>query len=357
MFDRIIGCQAGARPVLPSERHVTVFSSCMRVLFFLLLAVVATASAARAQSRIAVDVGHASVLVTADEEISAASAQHGTVVVQSTATTPKTYALIYFPPKGATQFVDTVAYKLGDKTVSVEVDGRTGAQQLADAKLYETSFKALFALFVLAVLVENGLALVFNWKPFLNYFDSRVVKPVIGLIFAYLFVSLFNLDIVSELMSSYSGQPISLSWPGQLLSAMIIAGGSAGVNRLMRSLGFRAMQSVPDDPKPQNDTEAWIAVRLERVNATGTVTVVFGKDKHESVIGTIVGTSKKGSFLRLFLRDKGRYPQSGGYSVGVGGPYRMWLVGQDQSGNLVESKKWGPFSLAARAIVDVTLEL
>ena len=39
--------------------------------------------------------------------------------------------------------------------------------------VYEQSARALFFLFVLAVILESGLAILFNWKPFVEYMVPR----------------------------------------------------------------------------------------------------------------------------------------------------------------------------------------
>jgi hypothetical protein len=234
------------------------------------------------------------------------------------------------------------------------------APTLQDPALYTTSFKALFVLMILAVVVESGLALIFRWKPFLAYFDSRSVNPLVAFAFSLIFVYLFKLDIVTTLINIYSAPnpPQPINWAGMILTAMIIAGGSAGVNRLFQSLGLRpASQVEQQQPKPA-PTEAWIAVTLVRDKAAGPVSVLIGQAGVPLVAGTISGTSRKGargSWWRLFLRDRGRFPQSGGHSVVPGGAYEVRLDAEDKEGKPVQSKTWGPNAVAAGAIIDIEL--
>src|ERR1019366_1972671 len=172
--------------------------------------------------------------------------------------------LLYMPPDGRSDLEDSVEYTVEGQAVKVPIAVKAAAPMLTDSELYNKSFKALFALFILAVLVENGLALVFRWRPFLDYFDWHTVNALVAFLFSLLFVWLFELDIATTLVNTYAGTTHSVNWPGMVLTAAIIAGGSAGVNRIFQALGFRAVSSQqPPAPKPP-PTEAWIAVTLVR---------------------------------------------------------------------------------------------
>lgn len=101
---------------------------------------------------------------------------------------------------------------------------------------------------------------------------------------------LFNLDISSQLISVYTDSSYTFDswkgWPGSLLTAMIIAGGSAGVNRLFQSLGFRPPSSQEQPKKPELKTsEVWIAVTLLRDKSKGSVVVLI----NDQAVGTISG--------------------------------------------------------------------
>jgi hypothetical protein len=231
--------------------------------------------------------------------------------------------------------------------------------RLIDENLYTRALNAVFLLFILAVLVESGLALVFRWKPFLSYFDSRSVNALIAFAVSFFLVSSFKLDIVTALVTGSTPED-RLYMPGAVLTAMIIAGGSAGVNRVFRSLGFRPTE-IEDgsDEKPQRN-HAWIAVTLVRREAKGPVSVLIGQTQDSlAVAGTISGVSQGNRLWRYFLRDKGRFPQSGGYSIEVKSEpskkYIVQLKGTNGTGHPVLSKEWGPFALAPGAIIDIEL--
>jgi hypothetical protein len=81
--------------------------------------------------------------------------------------------------------------------------------------------------------------------------STRAVYALVAFAFSLLFVWLFELDIVTSLINTYSGSKHPVNWPGVLLTTLIIAGGSAGVNRIFQALGFRSLSShQPPLPTP-----------------------------------------------------------------------------------------------------------
>jgi len=59
---------------------------------------------------------------------------------------------------------------------------------LTSGDLFTPSFKALFVLFILAVVLESGLAVIFNWKQFFTTFDTKATKPLVAILVACLLV-------------------------------------------------------------------------------------------------------------------------------------------------------------------------
>jgi hypothetical protein len=104
------------------------------------------------------------------------------------------------------------------------------------------------------------------------------------------------------LIGVYTGaKPLDLKdwmgWPGSILTAMIIAGGSAGVNRIFQSFGFRPTSAQEAPPPPHlADDQAWVSVTLLRDHAVGSADVLI----KDAVAGTISGISSKRRFLRYF---------------------------------------------------------
>jgi hypothetical protein len=317
-----------------------------------------SAASAQAEEKIVVRAGESAVIARTPKPIMNERANLGSVTKAEQDTRPeRTYILLYVPPVGATHIEDTVQYTVDGQTVTVPISVRSPSPTLADSDLYNTSFKALFVLFILAVLVENGLALIFRWKPFLDYFDSRTVNALFAFGFSLFFVYLFDLDVVTTLVNTYSGTNHPVNWPGLVLTALIIAGGSAGINRIFQALGFRPFgsqdQPVPTPPR----TEAWIAVTLIRNRAVGPVSVWIGPTGTPAVAGTIPGRTRGRSWWRWLLRNKGRFPPSGGHTILPGGPSEVKLTGTDNAGIAVSSTTWGPYSVAPGALVDIELAL
>lgn len=217
--------------------------------------------------------------------------------------------------------------------------------------VYTESFRLLFALFVMAILLESGLAAIFNWKPFIDLFDGRGVKTIVAVAFSFFFVRLFDLDAVARLAGIYSGHPYPNSFPGELVTALIVAGGSSGVNKVLIAVGFRSVktaEAITPKPKP---TEGWIAVRRVFDQSAGVLWVSIAPPGKMAIVGTLEKPSVSSRVSRYFIRDHGRFPNSGGYPVVPGQPYEVSLL--DKAG--VARATWGPITLGPGAIVDVDL--
>jgi hypothetical protein len=143
-----------------------------------------------------------------------------------------------------------------------------------------------------------------------------------------------------------------------VLTAMILAGGSSGVNNLFIALGFRSRLQDQAPRPPRN--EAWIAILVHRDSAvSGEVLVQISEDssgaaaEHEFIAGSVNARKK----LRdLFFPNRNRFPTSGGYKVESGKVYRISVTGKDESGT--EYTGLGEtYSFAPRAIVDLDVKL
>jgi hypothetical protein len=229
-----------------------------------------------------------------------------------------------------------------------------------DRATYEKIFKAIFLLFILALVLESGLALIFNWRPFVETFDARAVKPLVSLIFAYLFVSYFNLDLMTAIVAAASSQAPAPSLPGRFITALVLAGGSSGINNIMIALGFRqARPPATVTPKPPLN-KAWIAFKLVRRQAVGQVKVFLGPTPAPGaalpLVGVIHGASRPG--VRFFFRDRGRFPTVAGWEVTPGLPLSYELVGasNDPSVPVVKHRR-DDVVIAAGAIIDLEVEL
>lgn len=283
-------------------------------------------------------------------------AKRGKTSISETATTPKQFTLLYTAPETSTAFTESIVFT-NPASHSVDITVVPG-----DGAVYQQAFKSLFVLFVLALLLESGLAVLFRWRPFLVYFDGRGVKTVVSVGFALLFVWSFDMDIVTDLVNVYSQRatPFQHGIEGFLITALIVAGGSAAVNNILVALGFRSVVTHADiAPKPPR-TEGWISVTLLRKAAVGPVDVLIGAVPvppvaRSPIAGTITGGRRRTNLVRLFLRDASRFPTSGGYAVLAGSICQVQLRGIDKNGSEVLSRVWGPETIAPGAIIDLEL--
>ena len=141
-----------------------------------------------------------------------------------------------------------------------------------------------------------------------------------------------------------------------MLTALVIAGGSSGVNKMLQALGFRSVQEGPPPVTNPPPTVAWLAVVLRRSHAVGTVKVLAGDEKNPKPVGKINGLALAGRIRRFFLKDDARFPPSGGHTL-TPGNYEVRLEGFDKTGNKTVSQTWGPYNIQAGSIVDVELTL
>jgi hypothetical protein len=223
-----------------------------------------------------------------------------------------------------------------------------------DPRVLPESGQVIVKLFVLAVLLESALALLFNWRPFVASLDGRAVKPLASFIAALVVVFAFQLHTVTDLLDTYGGEAMSRDglFVSRIIEAMIIAGGSHGVNTMLRSLGFRAIPTAETEQKPP-PTEAWLSVGLHRKEAVGPVQVEAVPGGH---LGTIHGTMRKAGLASFFLRDKGRLPQSGGKSVTPDTEIAVTVTGLGKDGRALTSSPQN-VKLAPGALIDLEFTL
>lgn len=223
----------------------------------------------------------------------------------------------------------------------------------------EASASTLLKLFVLATLLESAMAIVFNWRPFLILFDGRGMKTPCMLFMALLVVCWFNVNVVQTLAAQYKFPAIASEdlWFANLLTAMVIAGGSAGVNKLLVTLGYRSVLTVENlKPRPA-PTQAWISVTWLKDAANPEVSAVKVEIMAAggfNVVGQLNCPSNSNPLRYLFFRDFGRFPHSGGWDVAVGVPLSVRLVDVGNPGKC--SEVWSG-TLQAGAMVDIELRL
>jgi hypothetical protein len=257
---------------------------------------------------------------------------------------------------------ETLICTVGTETREVAINvtpsrnGTSGFSQDA----YPEAFKALFLLFVIAIVLESALAILFNWRPFVETFNSRAVKPLVSMLVASVLVYMFRIDLITSLARLISPNVPALDDTGRILTAMVIAGGSAGINNLMVGLGVRQQHTAETvAPRPPRNT-GWISVAIVRTAAIrGPVTVAIGEadgTTHQvPVVASLEGSTRPG--FRYFLRDKGRFPGSGGYAIAKGTNVTVKATAEKADGSGTLTKTWGAHTIADGAIVDLVFTM
>lgn len=222
--------------------------------------------------------------------------------------------------------------------------------------LYEASFRILFKLFIVAAVLEQALALLFNWKLFREYLDERATKPLVAFIVAAFLVWWFDLNLLSDLLRLFAANGSVVPADGVVsgaLTALILGGGSSAVNNLLTTLGLRPVREPPAAARPVA-TAAWVAVKVSRVAAVGTVTVMAADEQGvQHALGTVDG-AQRFRIASFFLRDAGRFPPSGGHVLAPG-KWSILLQGRDRANAQLTSAAWGPYQVDAGSVVNLGL--
>ena len=256
-------------------------------------------------------------------------------------------------------------------TVGLAATATTGPNPLGlSDRVYSTSLSVLTMLFVVALLLESAFSTIFNWRVFLTYFSARGVKTIIMIVISFIVVYVFDFDAIASLIAAFKLPAQSTDADmhdlvakqtgavSKFVTSLILAGGSTGIYNLMVALGFRTRRETEVDPKPPVG-QAWVAVRVKRVNAVGPVNVVVAEQAQMpadllQIAGSIRFT--RPSLKELLLRNVDRFPQNGGYVVAPNKAYVIKVEGRDGRGAAI-STLGGTYAFAERAIVDFEVEL
>ncbi|MGM4914933.1 hypothetical protein [Rhizobium sp. 768_B6_N1_8] len=244
------------------------------------------------------------------------------------------------------------------------------------SEVYTASAKSLTMLFVIAVVLENGFAVIFNWRVFLAYFDTKGVKTILMVLISWIVVVWFKLDVFASLLAAFtipdSGANLTTqaaamsNWISKLITAFVLAGGSSGIHNLMYALGFRSSRDTEVTPKPQLD-EAWVSISVKRTNIQGPVQIGVVKvdtvPSGETAI-PLSGTIKfrRPNPLDLLMRARDRFPANGGYIVEPNQIYLVTAVAEAPGAKASDTKtivKMPPryYTFSPRAVVDLSLDI
>ncbi len=235
---------------------------------------------------------------------------------------------------------------------------------LGNDRIYQASLAALTKFFVVAVLLESGLSLIFNSTLFLALFNRRTMKPVVMFVVSFLLVSAFKLDLLAQLIAVYNSETATSDIVSKVISALILAGGSAGVFNIMVSLGFRSEPEGDSAPQLPSADHAWVSVRLANFKkATDNVKINIEKiappaeNPPMATAGTIL--AKPNGVRQLITPIKGRFPPVAGYSVEANQCYKIQVMVKvpvtdaNPTGEKDLLNGTGIYKFAPRAIVDL----
>jgi hypothetical protein len=185
---------------------------------------------------------------------------------------------------------------------------------------------SLVGLFVVATLLESALATLFNWRVYREFFNGRAVKTLVMVAVGYAVVSLFDYDVVADIINAAGGNAALSPALSQLLSALVLAGGSSAVYQLFTALGLRPPIDFNPPQALPPERKAWVSVRVIRKWAVGEVEILWDvvatpSDalKEQPALASVIGPKDIWwiRLFRLFLADPLRFPAYGGRSVEV----------------------------------------
>jgi hypothetical protein len=214
------------------------------------------------------------------------------------------------------------------RTYEVSIDQRPKIS--ADAT--ETAYRVLIVAFVLAVLLESAFELLFNWRLFQEFFVGRAWRTPIMFAVSLLLVKSFNFDLMATLFDAYSGVTRDAKASAgnlltQSLTAMILGGGSVGINRVLVNLGFREMTTkVEAESSRLSDKQAYISVLVRGGRADAQYEVDVTELPADPAIPMTLGVLRPrgpGRIKEILFPSSLRLPRSGGRTVSTEKCYRI----------------------------------
>ena len=234
----------------------------------------------------------------------------------------------------------------------------------------------LLQLLAVVLVVESALAALFQWRVYRMAFNARAMKTPIMFFIGLLIVLSAGYDpmdlILRTVMATAptSGTMRSIITSG--LSALIIAGGSAGIFALLKRLGLRAPEDMAEQEAQSKlgSDQAWLSIR-----ATGAPVGVpiqigiqelatpdsaqtpyfFDHAQQPPLAGTIDSRGFGERLSAAFTADAQRFPSYGGRKVAAGKDYRITATWQTEG----QVRSVGVFrgQFASRAVIDLAVDV
>ena len=147
--------------------------------------------------------------------------------------------------------------------VTGDVFAADGSGQPQGGGDYQGVMNILGMIFVLSVLIEIGLAVLFDWRKFLLFAEGKGLKVPIAFAVSLLIVGTHGIDVPSEVVAAFQGKPASPGVVGYIVSALIIAGGSSSVNGIFARLGWRnpvVQTQKAEEERGKTKGRLWVTV-------------------------------------------------------------------------------------------------
>jgi hypothetical protein len=221
-----------------------------------------------------------------------------------------------------------------------------------DKKEWGDVSQALLFLYIASTLVEAGLGVVFRWRIWMRYLDEKGFKIPLVIMFSFWLVECSNYDPVGVILKALLDVGDKVTDPvtkqsiviegmdglcTQILSTLIVAGGSAGVIAIYRKLRLREGERENEEKKnKERSKRRFKLIKITRKNAAPDTTIQVLLD--DEMIGTV-------------LADKSSYAAFAGYEIAKG-EHKLALKGQDKDGNPIEHEIVSKFQIAPGAIIE-----
>ena len=257
-----------------------------------------------------------------------------------------------------------------DTTLKIHINVDTVPDVSMDS--VQKAFVVLMAAFVLALLLESAFALLFNWRLFQEFFVGRAWRTPIMFGISLIIVRRFELDLLEQVFAAYrGGQQPDGGWLSSVLTAMIISGGSVGVNGILVGLGFRS--PIPKAEEEANkikldSDEAYVSLDVRDTKRGRKLSIemlqTIGLGEHYPTLA-VVGSSQDGRLKAILFPNRSRIPRSGGMRVQASGRCYRFVIRDLETGQYynIDGKtidsvdKATEFSFAPKAFVDFVVDM
>jgi hypothetical protein len=331
--------------------------------YILLLLTLCLASAAMSAelARLYVRPGETVVVATSDKEIKLDKGSSPELKVTSDAvgtTAAKLWVLTFKAPATKEPTEIPVIYSVGTENRSIVV--QVSASPEPDSATLASAATLLGQMIVVAIILESAFAVIFNWRVFLEFFDGRGVRTVVMFLGGWFVATALHQDFVGALFDVYlrtGGGDEQSDWITQVLTALVLAGGSASVNQLFVALNLREAKTIETVAERAPPEKAWIAIKVENVKKGDKILIVDAANgeaataESEHIAGVIPAPGVGERFKKYFWRDRNRLPMSRGFVVDPGKEYAFVVRRSRLLGGVVVTDN---YDLAGRPLTYVT---